>query len=331
MDLSPTLHSNLEMSRNANDIQGLDTLRRAAQSGDKGALEEAAKQFEGIFLQMMLKSMRKAQDVLSDQDNPFNSEQVKFYRDMHDQQLANDLATNGSVGLADIIVKQLGQLEDGYTPASVIRNDGNLSSIQQHRIKAAAQTQSQTQIQTQNPALGRPTAAFKASGFDSPQAFLESLFPAFQTVAEQIGLDPKALLAQAAVETGWGKYMIHSGNGQNTHNLFGIKADRNWTGNKAVVDSIEFDQGVATTSKSPFRAYENFTDALQDYVNFVQQSPRYENALKKSSQPSQYFDELQQAGYATDPAYADKIMSVLNSELLSSFDPQSRLMTENAK
>jgi flagellar protein FlgJ len=323
MDLSPTLHSNLELSRNANDIKGLDTLRRAAQSGDKGALEEAAKQFEGIFLQMMLKSMRKAQDVLSDQDNPFNSEQVKFYRDMHDQQLANDLATNGSVGLADIIVKQLGQLEDGYTPASVIRNDGNLSNIHRQRIKAAAPTQI--------PVLGQAVAAFKASGFDSPKAFLESLFPAVQKVAEQIGLDPKAMLAQAAVETGWGKYMIHSGNGQNTHNLFGIKADRNWTGNKAVVDSIEFDQGVATTSKSPFRAYDNVADALQDYVNFVQQSPRYENALKKSGQPLQYFNELQQAGYATDPHYADKIMSVLNSELLTTFEPQSSLMTENGK
>lgn len=307
------MQNKLELSRNANDIQGLDTLRRAAQSGDKGALVEAAKQFEGIFLQMMLKSMRKAQDVLSDQDNPFNSEQVKFYRDMHDQQLANDLAANGSVGLADIIVKQLGQLEDGYTPASVIRNDGNLSGINRQRLKATTEAQ--------DTILGSPQAAYKASGFASPQAFLASLFPAAQKAAEQIGLDPKALLAQAAVETGWGKYMIHSGSGQNTHNLFGIKADKNWSGNKAVVDSIEFEQGVATTSKSPFRAYANFNDALQDYVNFVSQSPRYENALKNSQQPAQYFEQLQQAGYATDPDYANKVMSVFHGDIINAFKP----------
>jgi peptidoglycan hydrolase FlgJ len=323
MEQSPIMQNRLELSRNANDIQGLDTLRRAAQSGDKEALVEAAKQFEGIFLQMMLKSMRKAQDVLSDEDSPFNSEQVKFYRDMHDQQLANDLASNGSVGLADIIVKQLGQLEDGYTPASVIRNDANLSSINRHRVKSTAQAQ--------DVILGQPTAAYKASGFASPKAFLESLFPAVQKAAKQLGLDPKALLAQAAVETGWGKYMIHSGSGQNTHNLFGIKADKNWQGNKAVVDSIEFEQGIAKTSKSPFRAYDNFADALQDYVNFVQQSPRYETALKNSEQPEQYFNQLQQAGYATDPDYANKIMSVLNGDLLNAFDPQSLFHPENTK
>ena len=313
MEQSPIMQNKLELSRNANDIQGLDTLRRAAQSGDKEALVEAAKQFEGIFLQMMLKSMRKAQDVLSDENNPFNSEQVKFYRDMHDQQLANDLAANGSVGLADIIVKQLGQLDDGYTPASVIRNDGNLSSINRHRIKST--------VQAQDTILGPVGPAYKASGFASPQAFLEHLFPAAQKAAEQIGLDPKALLAQAAVETGWGKYMIHSGKGENTHNLFGIKADKNWQGEKALVDSIEFEQGVAITAKSPFRAYQNFNEALQDYVNFVQNSPRYEQALKQSEQTEQYFNALQQAGYATDPDYAKKVMSVFNGDIINAFKP----------
>lgn len=313
MEHSPIMQNKLELSRNANDIQGLDTLRRAAQSGDKEALVEAAKQFEGIFLQMMLKSMRKAQDVLSDEESPFNSEQVKFYRDMHDQQLANDLATNGSVGLADIIVKQLGQLDEGYTPASVIRNDANLSSINRHRIKSTSQAQ--------ETILGPQGAAYKASGFESPQAFLENLFPAAQKAAEQLGLDPKALLAQAAVETGWGKYMIHSGSGQNSHNLFGIKADRNWQGDKAVVDSIEFEQGVAVTTKSPFRAYQNFNEALQDYVNFVQQSPRYDKAVQQSKQTEQYFNELQEAGYATDPDYAQKVMSVFNGDIINAFKP----------
>ena len=98
MDQSLITQNPLELSRNANDIKGLDELRRAAQSGDSKALDEAAKQFEAIFVQMMLKSMRKAQDVMADKDSPFNSEQVKFYRDMHDTQIASDLASNGSIG-----------------------------------------------------------------------------------------------------------------------------------------------------------------------------------------------------------------------------------------
>ncbi|KXI27892.1 flagellar assembly peptidoglycan hydrolase FlgJ [Paraglaciecola hydrolytica] len=312
MELSSSnMQNQLELSRNTNDIQGLDTLRRAAQSGDQGALVEAAKQFEGIFLQMMLKSMRKAQDVLADEESPFNSEQVKFYRDMHDQQLATDLATNGSVGLADIIVKQLGQLADGYTPASIIRNDGNLSVLNQHRIKSIQQAQ--------DAVLGQPN--YKASSFETPQQFLETLYPQAKQAAEQLGLDPKALLAQAAVETGWGKYLIHNAQGQNSHNLFGVKADKSWTGNKTLIDSIEFEQGIAKTAKSPFRAYDSFGDALQDYVDFVKQNPRYQDAINNTEQAPRYFAELQQAGYATDPEYANKVVSVLNGDIMQAFKP----------
>ena len=311
MELSNNMQSQLELSRNTSDIGGLDNLRRAAQSGDEAALVEAARQFEGIFLQMMLKSMRKAQDVLADEESPFNSEQVKFYRDMHDQQLATDLATKGSVGLADIIVKQLGNLQEGYTPASVIRNDGNLSSINRHRVQSIEQAQ--------NLVLG--PATYKASGFDNPEHFLQSLYPQAKQAAEQLGLDPKALLAQAAVETGWGQYLIHNSQGQNSHNLFGIKAGKNWTGDKAVVDSIEFEQGVAKTAKSPFRVYASFSDALQDYVDFVKQNPRYENALSNTGQAEQYFSALQQAGYATDPDYANKVVAVLNGDIMQAFHP----------
>lgn len=315
-DQKTSMQNQLELSRNTSDIQGLDALRRAAQSGDKEALVEAAHQFEGIFLQMMLKSMRKAQDVLADEDSPFNSEQVKFYRDMHDQQLANDLSTKGSVGLADIIIKQLGQMDENYTPASVIRNDANLSSINRHRMQSVEKAQNQvlTPFETNK-------SATKSSAFDSPQAFLETLYPLAQQAAQQLGLDPKALLAQAAIETGWGKYMIHNAQGQNSHNLFGVKADKSWQGGKTLVDTIEFEQGIAQTQKAPFRTYQNFAEALQDYVEFVKHNPRYENAIKNTHEPERYFSELQQAGYATDPKYADKIDKVLKSEIFEAFKP----------
>jgi flagellar protein FlgJ len=310
MEQSLITQNPLELSRNANDIKGLDALRRAAQSGDSKALDEAAKQFEAIFVQMMLKSMRKAQDVMADKDSPFNSEQVKFYRDMHDTQIASDLASNGSIGLADIIVRQLGKTGDGYMPAGALRNDGNLSSINRN---TTASTQ-----KAREEVLGKQSIktfqSFKTAAFDDAQSFIEQLYPAAQQAAQQLGIDPKALLAQAAIETGWGQHMIHNTSGQNSHNLFGIKADRRWQGDRAMVDTIEFEQGVAATKKAPFRVYDSFADSMQDYVGFVKQNPRYEDAVKHSQSPQDYFSELQKAGYATDPDYANKVIAVFEGE-----------------
>lgn len=307
--------SPLELSRNANDIKGLDALRQAAQSGDSKALDEAAKQFEAIFVQMMLKSMRKAQDVMADKDSPFNSEQVKFYRDMHDKQVAGDLASNGSIGLADIIVRQLGKTGDDYMPAGALRNDGNLSSINRNAIVSTQQAQEHV--------LGKQSIqtfqSFKTAAFEDAQSFIQQLYPAAQQAAEELGIDPKALLAQAAIETGWGQHMIHNTSGENSHNLFGIKADRRWQGDRAMVDTIEFEQGVAATKKAPFRMYDSFADSLQDYVGFVKQNPRYEDAVKQSQSVKNYFTELQKAGYATDPKYAEKVIAVFEGEQFKQF------------
>ena len=318
MEQSIVTQNPLELSRNANDIKGLDALRRAAQSGDSKALDEAAKQFEAIFVQMMLKSMRKAQDVMADKDSPFNSEQVKFYRDMHDTQIASDLASNGSIGLAEIIVRQLGKTGEGYMPAGALRNDGNLSSINRNAI--ASTQKAQQEVLSNQPI--KTFASFKTAAFDNAQSFIEQLYPAAQQAAEELGIDPKALLAQAAIETGWGQKMIHSNQGQNSHNLFGIKADRRWQGDRAMVDTIEFEQGIAATKKAPFRVYDSFAESMQDYVGFVKQNPRYEDAVKQSQSPENYFSELQKAGYATDPNYANKVIAVFESEQFKQYLPE---------
>jgi len=324
MDQSLTTQNPLELSRNANDIKGLDALRRAAQSGDSKALDEAAKQFEAIFVQMMLKSMRKAQDVMADKDSPFNSEQVKFYRDMHDTQIASDLASNGSIGLAEIIVRQLGKTVDGYMPAGALRNDANLSSINRNTI--ASTQEAQEGVLGNQPI--KTFQSFKTAAFDDVQSFIEQLYPAAQQAAAELGIDPKALLAQAAIETGWGQQMIHNTSGQNSYNLFGIKADRRWQGDRAMVDTIEFEQGVAATKKAPFRMYDSFADSMQDYVSFVQQNTRYEEAVKQSQSPQDYFSELQKAGYATDPNYANKVISVFEGEQLKQYSvPQLSIKT----
>ena len=303
---SQHLKSQMEMSRNVHDLTGIDGLRQAAQSGDKSALREAAQQFEAIFVQMMLKSMRKAQDAMEDKSSPFNSQNVKFYRDMHDQQLAVDIASNGSLGMAELIVQQFTPGENGFMPASVIRNDANLAQIfSQHSNSHAGVNVASTDAE----AL-RPT---KAAAFSSPEEFVRTLLPEAQAVAEQIGIAPQALVAQAAVETGWGQFMIHDHQGRNSHNLFGIKADNRWQGEKTAIDTLEFSQGVARKEKANFRSYDSFADSLKDYISFVKDNPRYEQAVSQADQPEQYFSALQKAGYATDPKYADKIMSVLNS------------------
>jgi flagellar protein FlgJ len=311
MDINNQLKSQLEMTRNFHDVKGLDSLRQAALSGDKGALQEAANQFEAIFVQMMLKSMRKAQDAMADKDSPFNSEQVKFYRGMHDQQLAVDLSSNGSMGLADIIVKQLSPSEDGYLPASVIRNDANLADVRRLQSLATTTTSVSSPDQT-----AQQTES-KQSAFSSPTEFIHQLLPQAKEFAHELGISAQALLAQAAVETGWGKYMIHDKTGQNSHNLFGIKADRQWQGDKATVDTLEYQQGVAQKQKSAFRSYDSFSESMADYVSFVKDNPRYHKALENVSDPKDYFNALQEAGYATDPNYAKKVMSVLGNSVFS--------------
>lgn len=289
------------MSRNVHDIASLDKLRQAAKQGDKQALTEAAQQFEAIFVQMMLKSMRKAQDALADEDSPFNTQQVKFYRDMHDQQLATNLAASGSIGLANVIVQQLGQHDD-VMPASALRNDGNLSVLNKQRVN--------TVQAVQEAVLGKPG---KQAAFDSPQAFVTALLPKVEAYAAQLNLNPKAMLAQAAVETGWGRHMIHNAHGHNSHNLFGIKANKQWQGDKTAIGTLEYEQGVAKLKQASFRAYGSFEQSMADYVSFVKDNSRYRQALENSQRPEAYFKGLQQAGYATDPDYANKVMAVLNS------------------
>jgi flagellar protein FlgJ len=144
-----------------------------------------------------------------------------------------------------------------------------------------------------------------------PVAFIQSLLPAAEKAAASLGLEPLALIAQAALETGWGQRMFKNTAGQNSNNLFGIKAQANWQGQVAVVDTLEYREGVAQKEKAKFRAYDNAEQSLHDYVDLIQSNPRYQAALSVASDTKAYFQRLQAAGYATDPNYAQKILSVL--------------------
>jgi flagellar protein FlgJ len=150
----------------------------------------------------------------------------------------------------------------------------------------------------------------KTKAFENEQAFIDGIRPAIEPVANKLGLDPNALIAQAALETGWGKHMVHDVLGQSSNNFFGIKVDREWDGAQAKVPTLEFSNGVAKRQHDAFKVYESIEDSVNDYYAFLQRD-RYQAAREATTSPTEYFSELQKAGYATDPMYADKVTSIL--------------------
>lgn len=155
------------------------------------------------------------------------------------------------------------------------------------------------------------------ASLSGPEAdFVRGILPAARQAARQLGLEPLALVAQAALETGWGQRMFKAADGKQSNNLFGIKAQGGWQGDVAVVDTLEYRQGVAHQEKARFRVYADPAQSLQDYVDFIRQQPRYQDAVAVSHNTEHYFQQLQAAGYATDPNYARKILQVLNGSLL---------------
>lgn len=291
MRQSPATQSNYQ------DVAGLDNLRKEAQTDEKAALNKVAKQFEGIFMKMLLKSMREANKAF-ESESPFNSQGTETYRNMHDDQMAVELSENGSLGLANLIVQQLSPQTSGITPSSLLR-DGKMPMLNRestNEIKSAINT--------------RMDKTNNSPKFDSPSDFVEKMMPLAQKTSELIGVSPQTLVAQAALETGWGQKIVGSAN-TSSFNVFNIKADKRWNGETAQVNTIEYREGIALKEKASFRSYQNFEDSFEDFGNFIKNSPRYDKALEKVSNSASFLQELQQAGYATDPNYAVKIMSVL--------------------
>ena len=273
--------SHLKQAQHAMDTHSLDGLRkRAFKPDDKEALMEAAQQFEAIFLNMVMGSMRKANAVF-EKDNLLDNRYTNMYRDMYDQQLTSELSSQGTLGLAELMVKQLGG-DDSYVPASMNRNGANLDDP---RMKNRADMNSASQKVSDQGGIDaglyygnqRVNTAKLSDGdatFNSPQSFIAALKPHAERIAKEAGLNPDVLMAQAALETGWGKRLVPGRHGG---------------------------------------SYANVEQSLQDYVNFIKEHPRYQQALKVADDPKQYTQALQDAGYATDPQYAQKIQSVLNN------------------
>ncbi|MFT6919389.1 MAG: flagellar protein FlgJ [Cognaticolwellia sp.] len=316
-------------AQNFLDVNGLNSIRQDAKSGDKAgkkdALEQAAKQFEAIFMQMLMKSMRKAQEVL-ESDSPFNSESTKFYRDMHDQQMSLELSNNGALGLSELIVRQLGGDSENFTPHNILRSDGNLDSRGSLRISepallsnistvndSSAHQGSSKDRQTNGSIAAQAVSMMQSPTFEQPKDFVSALTADAKRVQDKINVPFEVVIAQAALETGWGQKIIKTNSGESSNNLFNIKADSRWAGEKTHKETLEFENGAMVKKREPFRVYESIGQSVDDYLNLLTKSERYQGALENSANVEQFLHNLQSAGYATDPDYAKKIIGTLRT------------------
>ena len=298
------------------DLQGLAGLRRQAREQSPEALREVAKQFEAVFVQMMLKSMRAASPT---EDGLMDSDQSRLYRDLYDQQIALSMARQGTLGLADQLVKQLGGEGAGSPPrptSPTIMGDPLATLQQVQRIRSSVAMPAETTTAAKIDPVGNQRTSYPASDApfepSSPAAFVRRMWPHAQEAARRLGVAPEVLIGQAAHETAWGKSVPRFSDGRSSHNLFGIKASRGWEGETVVNATFEFVGGVAVRQRDGFRAYPSYAESFNDYVRFLQVNPRYTEALDLVEDGSAYLRALQRAGYATDPNYARKILGLMN-------------------
>ncbi len=325
------------------ELSGFQQLRaQARDDGGKGALPAVAKQFEAIFTQMMLKSMRDANASMG--SDIAGSEQANSYRDMFDQQLSLSLANgHNGLGIAKMLVRQLGGKVDPAEAAGLAGNGLPVptTSVLNANVRALLQLGSDRPTREGSDVSvlgdGMPSTAAAGSSWQhtldrmargamdvagvatkvlpggDPVSFVRALAPHAAVAAKKLGVSVRALLAQAALETGWGKHLPSHGNGNSSFNLFGIKAGSSWGGDKVSVATLEYENGVAVRKRDAFRAYDSPSESFADYARLIADSPRYAQALGQGENIAGFARGLVHGGYATDPAYVAKITAIANS------------------
>ena len=273
------------------DANGLSGLRVSAKQNSPEALKAASTQFEALFLNMMLKSMRDA----TPQDGPMDNDQTRMFTSMLDQQMSQNMAKKG-IGLADALVRQLSGTAKGH-------------GSQVHEGKSAASA---------NSAISAPDRASgsKASQSEHVKAFQDKLGQHADAASQATGIPAKFMLGQAALESGWGKREIKAADGSSSHNVFGIKATSGWKGKVVETPTTEFVNGVAQTKLQKFRVYNSYADAFHDYARMLSNNPRYAPVLASSHDATSFAQGLQRAGYATDPHYASKLANIIKKSLV---------------
>lgn len=278
------------------DFQHLNELRVEANHDAKKALPEVAKQFEGIFLQSMLKTMRMGQHFL-DESSPFSGKNQATFQEMLDGQYVNTLSESKGVGLAAMLAKQLEN--------SVGNQDKPIKNTSSPTFGIASQS---------------PVTINADQEHSSPNTiddFVKSIWPKARQAASMMGLDPKILIAQAALETGWGKHIAKDADGSSSNNLFNIKSTPNSEFDSVKIKTTEYIADTPLKMSASFRKYPSVEQSFNDYVSLIKGSERYQGALANAGDPELYVNELHKAGYATDPQYGTKILSIYHGEELN--------------
>lgn len=276
------------------DPKGLEGLKAGARQQSPEALREAARQFESLLARMMIRSMREA----SLGDGLLDSEQGDLYQDMFDQQLSVELTRGRGLGLADLLIRQLSGV--GSPDATAGESAG--------RPEAAEATPPVAAATGRAPLDG--TAPWPPP---SREAFVATLWPHAVVAGRALGVDPATIVSHAALETGWGRSLPVRADGASSFNLFGIKAGGGWQGGAAIAGTVEYERGHAVMRTEPFRAYGSLAESMRDYARLISSSPRYAAALGAGGNASAYATALQRGGYATDPAYVEKLERVAES------------------
>lgn len=311
------------------DLSSLNAIRDLGREDKNQALEKIATQFESMMVRMMMKSMRAANEVF-EEGSYFSSHAGDMYQEMYDDQLALSLSQgDGSegkgFGIAEVMIRQLqarfGSEKapsaetsfDGYKDRRVAVNadiSGLALGAREERVSNDVSTSLGDNPKNSESALS--PSAEKQSFDGTPKAFIDQLYSLAKASAEKLGTSPGVLIAQAALETGWGNKMTQRGNHQSL-NLFNIKADSRWQGSSVSVPTIEVRNGTAVKEVASFRAYQSLQHSFEDYADFISNSPRYAKAIQATTSEG-YIRSIDEAGYATDPNYSDKVLRILNSD-----------------
>jgi flagellar protein FlgJ len=300
---------------NAVDLHGLERLRHRAANEDPAALAEAAVQFEALFIGMMLDSAREARLGTGLLDGP----QTDQYFALMDQQVALELARSGGFGFGKMLMQQLADRGDVVTPAAPSEAP-RAYSLPRRAMESPALARSPDATATEFPAglppsLARLGGTERTEGGLAAEEFVARFLPEAEAAAAKLGIEPRLLLAQAALETGWGKSLESAAAPAN--NLFGIKATPSWEGTRAAHWTMEQGSAGLERRREEFRAYDSSAASFGDYVDLIGNSPRYAAAVANADDPEAYARAVSNAGYATDPAYAEKWLSIYKGERLA--------------
>ena len=307
MTTTPASSTDLS-SRIAADASSLNSLKQAARENTPESVKEAAKQFEALFVNMMLKSMRDA----TPKEGMFDSEHSRTFTGMLDQQLSQKIANRG-LGLADMLAKQMqGGMNAGVSPESLNLESGATKSGEVDEF-SVLRNMSRNATAVSKAGMNSAVAPAQAEVPQNAREFTAQMQAHAEAASQDSGIPAHLMLGQAALESGWGKRQIIGSDGTASNNLFGIKAGPNWKGKTVDAVTTEYINGVPQKRIEKFRAYDTYADSFRDFANLMQSNPRYGQVLENTGNAAAYSQALQDAGYATDPNYASKLKRVIAS------------------